>query len=186
MADLKALAERASIAADCTDCALHAGRRQVVWADGNPETKVMFIGEGPGQQEDEQGKPFVGAAGQLLDRILSAIQLDRSQVYIANVVKCRPPQNRDPKPEEIQACLNHLRWQVHCIKPAILVCLGAVAARTIIDPEFRITQERGQWIQRGEYLLMATYHPAALLRDPSKKPEAWQDFQALQAKLAAL
>ena len=186
MADLQTLERRAAIAATCTLCALHESRTQVVWADGNPESPLLFIGEGPGQQEDEQGKPFVGAAGQLLDRMLAAIDLDRTQVYIANIVKCRPPQNRDPKPEEIAACLDHLRWQVHCVKPAILVCLGAVAARTIIAPDFRITKDRGQWIEKGDYRIMATYHPAALLRDPNKKPEAWEDFKQLRAALSEL
>ncbi len=184
MADLQTLRHVAEQAQRCRQCALAQERSRVVWADGNPETRIMFIGEGPGQQEDQEGKPFVGAAGQLLDKMLAAVSLDRTQVYIANVVKCRPPNNRNPQEQEIAACLNYLRWQVHCIRPRYLICLGAVAAQTIIAPDFRISRQRGQWIERGEYRIMATYHPAALLRDPGKKREAWQDFQAIRDALA--
>ena len=183
MPDLDQLQTVAQEAAQCTRCELCKSRTQVVWADGNPHSSVMLVGEGPGQQEDEQGKPFVGAAGQLLDKMLTAISLDRSKVYIANVVKCRPPNNRNPEKGEIEACLNYLRWQVHCIQPKYIVCLGAVAARTIIDPGFSVTQGRGQWMEKGNIKIMATYHPAALLRDPEKKKEAWQDLQVLQQTL---
>lgn len=129
----------------------------------------MFIGEGPGYNEDQQGRPFVGKAGQLLDKMVEAIGLKREDVYIANVVKCRPPNNRNPYEEESVICIEYLRWQVKIINPDIIVCLGAIAARNIISPDFKITADRGKWIQRGSFYIMPTYHPAALLRDENKK-----------------
>ena len=168
---------------ECRRCPLAQGRLNAVPGEGNRSAALMFIGEGPGAQEDEQGRPFVGAAGQLLDKMIGAIGLSREQVYIANAVKCRPPGNRTPLPEEVQSCLPYLRAQVKLIQPKIIVCLGATAARAVIAPDVRITRARGVWIERKGYWLMPTYHPAALLRDVSKKKEAWLDFQAIRDKL---
>ncbi len=168
----------------CRRCALGEGRQNAVPGEGNPSATLMLIGEGPGQREDELGRPFVGAAGQLLDKMLAAIGLSREEVFIANVVKCRPPGNRVPLPEEAEACLPFLRAQVSLIRPKVIVCLGATAARAVISPEIRITRERGRWVERKGYWLMPTFHPAALLRDESKKKEAWLDFQAIRDKLA--
>lgn len=174
--------------ASCRGCVLCQQRRCAVPGEGNSNADVMFIGEGPGQVEDETGRPFVGPAGQLLDRMLAAISLDRSMVYIANVVKCRPPRNRVPLPEEQRACLNFLRAQFLLVRPKILVCLGSTAARAVIDPEMRITRSRGQWVQRKGVWMMATYHPSALLRDETgvKKREAWQDMKALRSRMKEL
>ena len=147
---------------------------------------LMFIGEGPGREEDLSGRPFVGAAGQLLDKMIAAIGMRREEVYIANIVKCRPPGNREPKEEEAKACLPYLRRQVYLIKPKIIVCLGATALRYVIDPNARITRVRGQWVERKGYWLIATYHPAALLRDPAKKYEAWEDFKRIRDKMKEL
>ncbi len=170
----------------CEKCPLAQGRQHVVFGAGNRHAKIIFIGEGPGQQEDEQGLPFVGKAGQLLTRMLASIELSREEVYIANIVKCRPPGNRVPTQEEETACLDFLRNQVLLIKPQIIVCLGATAARAIIDPGFRITQQHGQWFARKGYQLIATYHPAALLRDSSKKQEAWRDLKKIRQALAEI
>ena len=170
----------------CQRCGLGAARHNVVVGVGNRDAEVMLIGEGPGYYEDMQGEPFVGKAGQLLDRMLAAIELDRKQVYIANIVKCRPPDNRDPQKEEIDACINYLRHQLLLVKPRIIVCLGRVSAMTIIDPAFRITAQRGQWIERKGYSMIATYHPSALLRDESKKKPAWEDMKQIRQKLDSL
>lgn len=170
----------------CEKCGLAATRKNVVIGEGNPHAKLMFIGEGPGQQEDEQGRPFVGKAGQLLTKMLAAIGLGREEVYIANVVKCRPPGNRVPTEEEIAACLNYLRNQVFLIRPKIIVCLGATAASTVIDKNFRITSQRGIWYTKKGYHIIATYHPAALLRDESRKREAWEDFKQIKKAYEAL
>lgn len=168
----------------CERCGLCRGRRNAVPGEGNREADVMLIGEGPGQVEDETGRPFVGPAGQLLDRMLAAIGHGREDVYIANVFKCRPPGNRVPLPEEAQACLPYLRAQFLLVRPKILVCLGSTAARSIIRPDIRITRERGQWTQRKGVWMLPTYHPSALLRDQTgeKKREAWADLKALRAK----
>lgn len=168
----------------CERCGLCRGRRNAVPGEGNREADVMLIGEGPGQVEDETGRPFVGPAGQLLDKMLAAIGHGREDVYIANVVKCRPPGNRVPLPEEAQACLPYLRAQFLLVRPKILVCLGSTAARSIIRPDIRITRERGQWVQRKGVWMLPTYHPSALLRDQTgeKKREAWADLKALRAK----
>lgn len=173
---------------DCRRCGLCQGRRNAVPGEGNRRAEVMFIGEGPGQVEDETGRPFVGPAGQLLDRMLAAIGLNRGQVYIANVVKCRPPGNRVPLPTEQQACLPYLRAQFLLVRPRVLVCLGSTASRAVIDPEMRITRQRGQWVQRKGVWMMGTYHPSALLRDDTgaKKREAWQDMKALRGKMQEL
>lgn len=172
--------------AACRRCGLCETRRNVVIGDGARESQILLIGEGPGEQEDLQGRAFVGPAGQLLDRMLACIGLDRGQVYIANVVKCRPPRNRDPLPEEQAACLPYLRAQVRLIWPQVIVCLGRVAAQAVIRPDFRITREHGQWVERKGYWLTATYHPSALLRDPSKKRDAYEDLKKLKSKLEEL
>ncbi len=167
----------------CQKCRLWEMRTNVVIGKGNRNADILFIGEGPGQQEDLQGLPFVGPAGQLLDKMLASVGLSLDDVYIANVVKCRPPGNRDPHEDERQACLNYLRYQLMLIQPKIIVCLGRVAATTILDPEFKITRQRGQWIERKGYHMIATYHPSALLRDETKKRPAWEDMKAIRAKL---
>ncbi|MDI3281129.1 MAG: uracil-DNA glycosylase [Bacillota bacterium] len=169
------------MAKSCHRCSLRGGCRQVVFGEGNPAATLMLVGEGPGEQEDLQGRPFVGPAGQLLDRILAAIGLTRREVYIANIVKCRPPGNRIPLDAEMEACLPLLRSQIRLIKPRLIVCLGATATRGLLDRNLRITQVRGQWFQRDGISYLPTYHPAALLRDPSKKREVWEDFKAVRA-----
>ncbi len=165
----------------CRNCPLCETRKHVVFGTGDPHAELMFVGEGPGATEDEQGLPFVGRAGQLLDDMLEMIDLDRSRVYIANIVKCRPPQNRDPLGEEQAACMPWLQEQFGLIRPRLLVCLGRIAAAALIKPDFRITQEHGQWFQIGERKAMAIYHPAALLRDPGKRPETFVDLRSLRA-----
>lgn len=171
---------------NCHACALAETRTHVVFGDGATDAEILLIGEGPGQNEDEQGVPFVGRAGQLLDDMLEIIGLDRTRVYIANTVKCRPPKNRDPLNVEQDACIGWLRRQTQLLKPKIIVCLGRIAAKEIIREDFKITAEHGQWFQRGNVQMMAIYHPAALLRDPSKKPETFEDLKALQAKIREL
>ena len=167
----------------CTRCSLCETRTNVVFGVGNPEAEIMFIGEGPGEQEDLKGEPFVGPAGMLLDDMLSIIDLDRSKVYIANIVKCRPPRNRDPMEEEQIACLDYLRQQVALVKPKIIVCLGRIAATRLIRPDFRITREHGTWIERNGIQFTAIYHPSALLRDVSKRPETFDDLLQIRNKL---
>lgn len=170
----------------CTDCGLCKGRTNVVIGVGNPQSKIMLIGEGPGRDEDIQGYPFVGAAGQLLDKMLAAISLDRTKVYIANIVKCRPPQNRTPLEDEAMACLPYLRAQVALIQPQIIVCLGKTAAMYVIDREIRITRDRGIWRMKKGIWMLPTFPPAALLRDESKKRDAWHDMQSLRDKIKEL
>lgn len=172
-----------SICQSCTNCKLHQTRTNVVFGQGDAKASLMFIGEGPGSQEDLTGIPFVGKSGQLLDKIFEAIDITRDDIYIANIVKCRPPGNRNPMEQEMCACMPYLRHQVKLIHPRIIVCLGRVAAQKIIRPDFRITKEHGIWTERKGYWLMATYHPSALLRDPSKKKDAWEDFKKIKAKL---
>ena len=171
---------------NCRKCKLWETRNNVVIGKGNRNADIMFIGEGPGQQEDLTGIPFVGPAGQLLDKMLNAIDLTIDDVYIANIVKCRPPNNRDPQEEEQEACLNYLRYQLVKKKKKIIVCLGRIAGTAIISPTFRITKQRGQWIERKGYWITATFHPSALLRDESKKRPAWEDFKSIQSKLIEL
>ena len=168
---------------ECTGCPLSQTRTNVVFGVGNPNADIMFIGEGPGEQEDLQGEPFVGPAGKLLDDMLSIIDLDRSKVYIANIVKCRPPRNRDPLEEEQLACLDYLRNQVALVKPKIIVCLGRIAATRLIRPDFRITREHGSWTQRNGIEFTAIYHPSALLRDLSKRPDTFEDLLAIRNRL---
>lgn len=168
----------------CRKCALCETRRHVVVGVGSETAEVMFIGEGPGENEDLQGEPFVGLAGQLLDKMLYAVDLDRKKnIYIANIVKCRPPYNRDPKPVEQEMCIDWLRAQVRLIKPKIIVCLGRIAACRIIREDFKITREHGQWLEKGGILMTAMFHPAAVLRDPGKKPAAFEDFLRLREKI---
>ena len=170
--------------AACRKCELCETRTNVVVGVGSPEAEVMFIGEGPGENEDLQGEPFVGRAGKLLDKMLTAVDLDRNKnIYIANIVKCRPPKNRDPKPEEQEMCIDWLRNQVRLIRPKIIVCLGRIAAARIIKPDIKITREHGQFIEKNGVLMMAMLHPAAILRDPRKKPEAFNDFLILRDKI---
>lgn len=170
----------------CEECGLCKTRNNVVVGGGNPNADIMFIGEGPGRDEDLQGVPFVGAAGRLLDKMLAAVNLDRSEIYIANIVKCRPPGNRTPVDDEARACLPYLRAQVALVRPKIIVCLGRTAARFVFDEEIRITRDRGVWRCKKGVWMLATYHPAALLRDESKKAEAWADMQAIKSKLEEL
>ena len=166
----------------CRKCALAETRKNVVFGVGDPEAEVLFIGEGPGEQEDLQGEPFVGRAGKLLDTMLELIDLSREKnVYIANIVKCRPPHNRDPLNTEQDACIDYLRNQVALIRPRIIVCLGRIAAMRLIKPDFKITREHGQWFDVPGARAMAMYHPAALLRDPSKRPETFEDLRTLRA-----
>ncbi len=168
----------------CRKCGLCETRHNVVVGVGNPDADVLFIGEGPGENEDLQGEPFVGRAGKLLDKMLNAVDLDRHKnIYIANIVKCRPPHNRDPKPEEQEQCIDWLRNQVKLIKPKIIVCLGRISAQKLINPELRITKEHGQFIQKGNVLMMPMFHPAAILRNPNQKPEAFDDFLKLREKI---
>ena len=173
--------------AGCQKCELCKTRHNVVVGVGNENADVMFIGEGPGENEDLQGEPFVGRAGKLLDKMLSAVDLDRNtNIYIANIVKCRPPKNRDPKPEEQEMCLDWLRAQVKMIRPRIIVCLGRIAAAKLIKSDIKITKEHGMWFNKGGIEMMAMLHPAALLRDPRKKPEAFDDFLKLRDRLEEL
>ena len=170
--------------ADCTRCGLCETRTNVVFGTGNEAADVMFVGEGPGEQEDLQGIPFVGPAGKLLDDMLRIIDLSREKnCYIANIVKCRPPRNRDPLDTEQDACIGYLRNQTALIRPKIIVCLGRIAAKRLIDPDFRITKQHGQWVQRGGIWMTAIYHPSALLRDVSKRPETFEDLLSIRAKI---
>ena len=170
----------------CTACELHQTRTNCVFGTGSEEAELLFVGEAPGEQEDKTGIPFVGRAGQLLDRFLYAVDIPRETVYIANILKCRPPKNRDPLPAEEDACMDYLRRQVKLIRPKLIVCLGRISAMRLIKPDFRITREHGQWFERGNFLITAVYHPAALLRDPRKKEEMMEDMKAIKAKLDEL
>ena len=172
--------------AQCRRCGLGETRHHLVFGDGAEDARIMLIGEGPGEQEDLQGLPFVGPAGKLLDDMLEMIYLDRTKVYIANIVKCRPPQNRDPLPTESEACMPWLREQFRLIQPKIVVCLGRVAAQRMIRQDFSVTREHGQIINKGGILFMGTFHPAALLRQPQNKPEAFADFTVLRDTIAAV
>lgn len=167
----------------CMKCGLGKTRTNIVVERGSRTAPLMFIGEGPGEQEDKQGQPFVGAAGQLLDLLLSALMFKEEEYYICNVVKCRPPSNRTPTDEEAESCLPWLRNQVALIRPQIIVCLGATAMKYVIDKNAKITQIRGQWIERKGFWIMPTFHPAALLRDPSKKALMFEDIKSARLKL---
>ena len=170
----------------CQSCPLSKTRTNLVFGVGNREADLMFVGEAPGQAEDEQGIPFVGAAGKLLDRYLYAVGISRESVYIANILKCRPPQNRDPLPEEEEACIGYLREQVKLIRPKIIVCLGRISAMKLIKPDYRITRDHGQFVRKGGVLITAVYHPAALLRDSSKKEDMLLDMERIKAQLDSL
>lgn len=165
---------------ECRRCDLRNGCRGVVFGEGDPHAALMLVGEGPGAVEDELGRPFVGPAGKLLDRILAAAGFAREQVYIANIVKCRPPGNRLPTPEEAARCLPNLRAQMRLIAPRLVVCLGALATQVLVDSRARITAARGTWYERNGIRIMPTFHPAALLRDPSKKRPVWEDFKKVR------
>ncbi|MGM9538592.1 MAG: uracil-DNA glycosylase family protein [Candidatus Onthomonas sp.] len=170
----------------CRNCPLGETRTNLVFGDGNPQAKLMLVGEGPGQQEDLSGIPFVGPAGKLLDQMLEIIDLDRSRYYITNIVKCRPPNNRDPLAQEQDACIGYLRTQTRLIRPRLIVCLGRIAAMRLIRPDYRITREHGQWVQKGDFWLTAIYHPSALLRDESKRPETFDDLIGIRDKIRAV
>lgn len=167
----------------CQRCELGKTRTNLVFGVGNPNADLMFVGEAPGEQEDLSGTPFVGRAGQLLDKFLYAVDIERRDVYIANILKCRPPKNRDPLPEEEDACIGYLREQVRLIRPKVIVCLGRIAAMRLIKPDFKITQEHGVWFEKGDFLMTAVYHPAALLRDPRKKEDMLEDMKRIRQKL---
>ncbi len=179
-ADIAGIMELEAAARGCSRCRLRETCRQVVFADGPHDARIMLIGEGPGQDEDIQGKPFVGRAGQLLDKILQAAELQREEIYISNVVKCRPPGNRLPNPDEVKECRKYLEAQIRLVKPEIIVCLGSMASQTVIDPKARITRIRGSWLIRQGIKIMPTYHPAALLRNPGYKRPAWEDFKQIR------
>lgn len=174
--------ELKAAAKSCTQCRLREDCRQVVFGVGHTKTPLLLVGEGPGEDEDLQGEPFVGRAGKLLDRILEAAEIKRDAIYITNVVKCRPKGNRTPTVAEIKECLPYLYWEIQLIQPSIIVPLGATAFKGLLDPEGSIMKSRGQWVRKKTYSFLPTYHPAALLRDPSKKKPVWEDF--LQIKKA--
>lgn len=171
---------------NCQNCGLGAGCIQKVPGQGDCHAPLMLIGEGPGEQEDRQGLAFVGPAGQLLTKMLAAISLPRERVYICNVVKCRPLRNRQPSSDEMQACLPHLRAQTALVRPKVILLLGATAVSAVLGPEYRITRCHGQWFERKGVWILATYHPSALLRDVSKKRDAWEDLKSVRAKLTEL
>lgn len=166
----------------CKKCRLYEGRTKVVFGQGDTNADIMFIGEGPGYQEDQTGVAFIGPAGQLLTKAIEGIKLTRDEVYIGNIVKCRPPGNRNPKEDEMEKCIPYLRWQVKLIKPKIIVCLGAVASRKIINPNLRITRERGKWHYKKGVWILPIYHPSAVLRDVLKKRPFWEDFKEIKRK----
>ncbi|HKH48924.1 MAG TPA: uracil-DNA glycosylase [Thermoanaerobaculia bacterium] len=180
LAELEGLA---ATVASCTRCRLAEGRKNVVFGSGNPNADLMLIGEGPGAEEDRQGLPFVGPAGELLTKIIQAIEMRREDVYIANVVKCRPPGNRDPQPDEVQACRGYLEKQITFVQPKILVALGRVAAQALLGSESPIGQLRGRWHQAFGIPTMVTYHPAALLRNQALKRPTWEDLQQVRDRL---
>ena len=169
--------------AACRNCALAETRHKLVFGVGLRTSPVLFVGEGPGQQDDLQGEPFVGAAGQLLDEMLSIIDLGRHNCYIANVVKCRPPGNRDPLQEEQAACIGYLYAQIRLIKPKLIICLGRIAAGALIERDYRITRQHGQWLQKDGVWYTAIYHPSALLRDPARRPETFIDLLSIREKV---
>jgi uracil-DNA glycosylase family 4 len=168
---------------DCTRCKLHRGRTKLVFGDGNPKADLVFVGEGPGRDEDAQGLPFVGRAGKLLTQMIEAMGLQRKDVYICNVVKCRPPENRTPEKDEVEICSPFLLRQLDAIAPKVIVCLGSVAAQTLLQTNRGISHFRGEWLDFRGRKLMATYHPAYLLRNPSAKGEVWKDLQKVMAVL---
>lgn len=168
---------------NCTACELGATRTNCVFGKGNRNTDLMFVGEAPGEQEDKQGIPFVGASGKLFDKFLTAVDISHDEIYVTNILKCRPPKNRDPLPTEVDACMGYLRTQVKLIKPKMIVCLGRIAAMQLIKPDFKITQEHGIFFNKGSYEMCAVYHPSALLRDPKKKEDMLTDMKMIKEKL---
>ena len=174
------LANMATTVAGCTRCRLCEGRTQAVFGAGNPAADLMFIGEGPGAEEDRRGLPFVGAAGELLTRIIQAIEMNREEVYIANVVKCRPPGNRDPQPDEVAACRGYLERQIALVRPKVIVALGRIAAQTLLGNDMPIGRMRGRWFRVQDVPTMVTYHPAALLRNSALKRPTWEDMQLVR------
>ena len=172
--------------ASCRACPLCEGRHNLVFGVGNEHADLMFVGEGPGEQEDLQGVPFVGPAGKLLDSMLEMIDLDRSRIYIANMVKCRPPHNRDPQASEMAACRAWLNRQIALVDPKLIVCLGRISAMALIREDFRITREHGLWFDKDGRRILATFHPSALLRDPSRRPEAFMDLREIRKEYRAL
>ena len=162
---------------DCKKCKLCSNRNNIVFGDGNKQADVMFIGEGPGADEDREGIPFVGKAGKLMNMAFAGLEINRNSIYIANIVKCRPPSNRNPEADEAQACMDYLRNQVLLVKPKIIVLLGSIALKNILGQEYGITASRGNWIERKGILYMPTWHPAALLRDDNKKIDFWKDLK---------
>lgn len=171
---------------DCNKCKLCNNRKNIVFGEGNINADIMLIGEGPGADEDVKGNPFVGKAGQLMDRAFDGLGINRKDLYIANIVKCRPPNNRDPEADEISSCLNYLRNQVILVKPKIIILLGNIALKTILGQEYSITKARGEFIEKKGILYMPTYHPAALLRDDTKKIYFWEDIKKCIIKLEEL
>jgi DNA polymerase len=172
-----------SIALACTKCRLAETRKHVVYGVGNPKADLMFIGEAPGRDEDEQGEPFVGRAGQLLTDIIKAMKLTRDDVYIANVIKCRPPENRNPEPDELEACRPYIRRQVELIEPKVIVTLGRFALQSLTEKAYGISSVRGQWLEYNGIKVMPTYHPAYLLRTPAAKKDVWNDMKKVMAEL---
>ncbi len=185
-ARLETLERVAERAASCTACRLHEKRKSVVFGIGNPDADLMFIGEGPGAEEDRQGIPFVGRAGELLTKIIAAIGMDRSEVYIANIVKCRPPGNRDPKPDEVAACRGYLESQIEAVRPKVIVALGRVAAQTLLGESSPLGRMRGHWFRVQGVETRVTYHPAALLRNVGFKRPTWEDMQIVRDRLQEL
>ena len=170
----------------CTGCELHKTKTNTVFGCGDRKATLMFVGEAPGESEDLSGIPFVGRAGKLFDQYLEAVGIPRESVYIANILKCRPPKNRDPLPAEEDVCIEHLREQVRLIRPKLIVCLGRIAAMRLIKPDFKITKEHGVWVKKGAFEICAVYHPSLLLRDPRRKEEMLTDMKAVKAKLDGL
>lgn len=184
--EIKSLDEIRKECEGCRKCSLAETRTNVVFGVGNPHADVMFVGEAPGEKEDLSGIPFVGAAGKLFDKYLVAVGIPREEIYIANMLKCRPPKNRDPKPEEQDLCIEYLREQVRAVSPKLIVCLGRISAMRLIKPDFRITAEHGIWFERGAFSICAVYHPSALLRDPRKKDDMLADMMDIKRRLDAL
>lgn len=170
----------------CQACELYKTRTNCVFGTGNQNADLLFVGEAPGDNEDKQGVPFVGRAGKLLDQYLYAVDIPRESVYIANILKCRPPKNRDPLPAEENACMDFLRRQVKLINPKIIVCLGRISAMRLIRPDYKITKEHGEWVKKGNFLITAVYHPALLLRDPRRKEDMLEDMKKIKKKLDEL
>ena len=168
---------------ECTACELHKTRTNCVFGTGSTSAKILFVGEAPGDNEDKTGTPFVGRAGKLLDQFLFAVDINRDDVYIANILKCRPPQNRDPLPAEEDACIDFLRRQVRLLRPKVIVCLGRISAQRLIKPDFKITKEHGVWFEKNGFLITAVYHPALLLRDPRRKEEMLEDMKKIKEKI---